>query len=186
MAAARHSLFFALLPPTELAEQVANATVAWRQSLGLSGQPMEPGRLHLTLLWIAPEASSATVSALSEVADRVRQPPVPVRLDRLGRFDRGEGRSCPVVLCSSSPSSLRGLQTLQEDLANRARVAGFPVRVRAGFEPHMTLLYDRHPLVAQPAGPFAWTAHDFVLIHSFIGERRHEVLGRWPLSGVAA
>lgn len=185
MAPARHSLFFALLPPPELAAQVAEATAGWCTRLGLSGRPMEPERLHLTLLWIAPEASPATVTAMKVVAARLVMPPATVVLDRLGRFERREGRSAPVVLLSSNPVALEGLQALKRALVARVQAAGYPLQVSAGFQPHMTLLYDRQPVALQPAGPFVWMAHDIALIHSHVGERRYDVLGRWPLRAAA-
>jgi 2'-5' RNA ligase len=47
----------------------------------------------------------------------------------------------------------------------------------------MTLLYGRGATVHQAIEPVAWTVRELVLVHSFLGETRHEVLGRWPLRG---
>lgn len=186
MAPARHSLFFALLPPPELAMQVARATAGWRAALGLTGRAMEAERLHLTLLWIAPEASPATIETMRAAGDRVDQPLVPVRLDLLGRFDRRTGRPAPVVLLSSDPAVHPELRALQQQLQDAVLASGYPARVMPRFQPHMTLLHDRRPVPPQPAGLFVWMAHDFVLIRSHIGERRYDILGRWPLRAPAA
>ena len=186
MAPARQSLFFALLPPPELAQQVAQATAGWRATLGLSGRPMEPERLHLTLIWVAPEASPATIETLRAVAERVHMPPTPVRLDRLGRFERRAGRPAPVVLLSSNPSALPQLLALQQQLQEAVQAAGFPARVTPRYQPHMTLLHDRRPVPIQSVGPYAWTASEFVLVRSHIGLRHYDILGHWPLRTASA
>lgn len=184
--ASRHSLFLALLPPPALATRIVETMDPVCARLGLTGRMMEAQRLHLTLVWVAPEASAETVARLQALAARVEMPPVPVRLDRLGRFERGGGRPAPVVLLPSDPSDLPGLLALQRRLQDDVLAAGFPVRSMPRFQPHVTLLHDRRPVLPQPAGPFAWTAHEFVLVHSHVGERRYEFLGRWPLRAAPA
>lgn len=185
-ASGRHSLFFALLPPPELAERIAGDAAGWRSSLGLTGRPMEAERLHLTLLWVAPEASHATTEAMRAVAARVHMAPADVRLDRLGRFERRAGRPGPVVLLSSDPSALPDLLALQDRLQDEVLAAGFPARVLPHYQPHMTLLHDRRPVPIQSVGPYAWTASEFVLVRSHIGLRHYDILGLWPLRTASA
>lgn len=186
MAPARQSLFFALLPPPEIAERIASDAAGWRSSFGLTGRPMEAERLHLTLLWVSPEASPATAEAMRAAAARVQMAPADVRLDRLGRFERRTGRPGPVVLLSSDPSALPDLLALQGRLQDEVLTAGFPARVLPSFQPHMTLLHDRRPVPIQSVGPYAWTASEFVLVRSHIGLRYYDILGRWPLRTAAA
>jgi 2'-5' RNA ligase len=45
----------------------------------------------------------------------------------------------------------------------------------------MTLLYADKFVDKQPVEPVRWTARDFVLIQSFVGQGRHQVMARWPL-----
>ncbi len=182
----RYSLFFAVLPPPELAERIAGDAAGWRSSLGLTGRAMEAERLHLTLLWVAPEASPATTKAMQAVAARVHMAPADVRLDRLGRFERRTGRPAPVVLLSSDPSTLPDLLALQGRLQDEVLAAGFPARVLSRYQPHMTLLHDRRQVPLQPVGPYAWTASEFVLVRSHIGLRHYDILGRWPLRTATA
>jgi 2'-5' RNA ligase len=46
----------------------------------------------------------------------------------------------------------------------------------------MTLLYDSRYVEARDVPPLEWPAKDFVLIRSFIGKSRYEMLGRWALA----
>ena len=45
----------------------------------------------------------------------------------------------------------------------------------------MTLLRDVVEIAAQTIEPITWTAREFVLVHSLIGQTRHIPLGRWAL-----
>jgi 2'-5' RNA ligase len=70
-------------------------------------------------------------------------------------------------------------------LAAEMRKAGLGQWIDKRFTPHMTLSYGRCSLDAQATEPVAWTVRELVLVHSFIGQTRHEVLGRWPLGDEA-
>jgi 2'-5' RNA ligase len=45
----------------------------------------------------------------------------------------------------------------------------------------MTLLYTDTFVERQAIAPVRWQVKEFLLIHSFVGEGRQEILGRWPL-----
>jgi 2'-5' RNA ligase len=47
----------------------------------------------------------------------------------------------------------------------------------------MTLLYDDRSVAEQAVETIGWTAREFVLVHSLLGQTRHIPLGRWPLRG---
>jgi 2'-5' RNA ligase len=48
----------------------------------------------------------------------------------------------------------------------------------------MTLLYDWKSIPEQTVAPIQWTAREFVLIQSHVGQNRpYTVLSRWPLRG---
>jgi 2'-5' RNA ligase len=53
-------------------------------------------------------------------------------------------------------------------------------RANAKFAPHVTLMYDDQGISEQAVEPVSWTAHDFVLVHSLLGQTKHVHLGRWP------
>ena len=49
------------------------------------------------------------------------------------------------------------------------------------YTPHVTLFYDDRCVAEQVVETIVWTAHEFVLVHSLIGQNRHVPLARWPL-----
>ncbi len=49
------------------------------------------------------------------------------------------------------------------------------------YTPHVTLLYDAACVDETTVEPVRWTAREFVLVHSLIGQGKHVTLGRWPL-----
>jgi 2'-5' RNA ligase len=52
----------------------------------------------------------------------------------------------------------------------------------SNYLPHVTLLRGNAiDTVEESMPPIRWSAHEFVLIRSFFGQSKHEVIGRWPL-----
>lgn len=49
------------------------------------------------------------------------------------------------------------------------------------YTPHVTLPYDDRCVAEQVVETIDWTANEFVLVHSLIGQNRHVPLARWPL-----
>jgi len=47
----------------------------------------------------------------------------------------------------------------------------------------VTLLYDDCSVAEQAVETICWTAREFVLVHSLIGQTLHVPLARWPLRG---
>jgi 2'-5' RNA ligase len=45
----------------------------------------------------------------------------------------------------------------------------------------VSLLWDKVEVPPEAFEPIGWTAREFVLLDSVLGEGRHEMLGRWPL-----
>jgi 2'-5' RNA ligase len=43
-------------------------------------------------------------------------------------------------------------------------------------------MYDSQSVAEQAVDPIRWSAHDFVLVHSLIGQTKHIHLGRWGLT----
>jgi hypothetical protein len=57
----------------------------------------------------------------------------------------------------------------------------------SSYLPHVTLLRGHAvDAVQESIVPIGWNAREFVLIRSFFGQSRHEVMGRWPLQGEPA
>ncbi|MDP3325513.1 MAG: 2'-5' RNA ligase family protein [Hydrogenophaga sp.] len=178
----QHNLFFALMPPVAVAEQVMALAGRLRGVLGLTGRLIDRDRLHVSLLGVAPDVSPPIVEAARVLAARVNSAPFDVVFDRVLSFDRGMDRSQPLVLCHSDHRSLHGLHLLQQMLGLEMKRAGCPVPAGRSFNPHMTLLYD-HRLVAEQIidAPLHWTATEFALIESHVGHSHYECLGTWPL-----
>lgn len=166
-----HRLFFALLPPAP-----ARAAIAvQRDALPDLRSRITDARLHVTMALgedfaEPPDAACARMLAIGEA---VRAAPAPVTLDTLS------GLSGPVVLRSSH--RLDGLAALHAELDAAMRRAGL---LRAGYRwrPHVTLGYAHGAGFERSISPIAWQADEFVLIHSYVGETRHVVRGRWSLS----
>ena len=49
------------------------------------------------------------------------------------------------------------------------------------YTPHVTLLCNDRCVAEQVVETIEWAAHEFVLVHSLIGQNRHVPLARWPL-----
>jgi RNA 2',3'-cyclic 3'-phosphodiesterase len=47
----------------------------------------------------------------------------------------------------------------------------------------VSLLRDKAEVPKTFVEPISWTAREFVLLDSVLGEGRHEILGRWTLNG---
>ena len=45
----------------------------------------------------------------------------------------------------------------------------------------MTLTYDKVAVPEQPIEPITWTATEFFLVHSLLGQTRHIPLEKWSL-----
>jgi 2'-5' RNA ligase len=73
------------------------------------------------------------------------------------------------------------LYLLQEQISEAMAVEGVGMRDDWRFSPHVTLTYRERAPATQPVADRGWRADEFVLIHSLVGQTRHELLGRWRL-----
>lgn len=69
----------------------------------------------------------------------------------------------------------------QRELGVAMKKVGLGQWVDSPFTPHVTMLYDEHEVAEQVVDAIGWTATEFVLVHSLLGQTRHVPLGRWPL-----
>jgi 2'-5' RNA ligase len=104
--------------------------------------------------------------------------PFEARFDGVMSFGRGEGRK-PLVAVGGE--GLAGMIAFQQALCVSLERAGLPMAPRAQFKPHITLLYDDAAIEPRAIEPITWTVGEFFLVHSRIGETRHELIRRWPL-----
>ena len=52
------------------------------------------------------------------------------------------------------------------------------LKTDSGFTPHITLLHDDRSVPPKEVKPISWIATEFVLIHSLLGQTRHQHLAR--------
>ena len=146
----------------------------WRADHGLTGEPLKPEHLHVTLFHVGDDAEpppGELIDALAERAAAVTMPAFRVEFDRVVSFG-----GCAFVL--GGDDRLIGLHILQQRLSDALDASPGPAR---RFEPHVTLLRDRRRIAEQPIEPISWTAREIVLVHSLLGRTIHRDLVRIPL-----
>ncbi|HWU67746.1 MAG TPA: RNA 2',3'-cyclic phosphodiesterase [Stenotrophobium sp.] len=175
-------MFFALVP--DVAARAACEGVA--RDLRLRMQPqgrwINPLRYHMTLLFLGDEVAPAQEQKVIEVAHRVSSPPFMLTLNQAMGF---RNREIPWVL---TPQEVpRELIQLHDRLRDALRAAAVPPE-RLRFSPHLTVLRNSGQMLPlTQVGPVSWPVGEFVLIRSVLQRQpaQYQVLGRWPLNGVA-
>jgi RNA 2',3'-cyclic 3'-phosphodiesterase len=170
-------LFFALLPDEDATRSIAQLAEGFRQAHGLTGA-LRP--LHVTLCDLAVRTNiEKTIDVASKAAATVTAAAFRIAFNRAARFGGGKGER-PFVLIGDD--GVTGAARFRQTLSLELRMADLG-KWPANFTPHLTLLYDRVLPDDQDIAPIEWTAREFVLLRSMVGQTRHEVLGRWPLQG---
>jgi 2'-5' RNA ligase len=172
-------LFFAAMPPSEVATQIAGLAGRLRESLGLKGRPRPTAHLHVTLHHLGDFAGlpQQRVEEACAAAGGVALDAFEARFGGVCSFAGRPGKH-PFVLLGADDAP--GMAALHAALGARLAAAGLGRRERA-FVPHVTLLYDARNLAPQPVDPLGWTVREFVLVHSLLGRTEYRVLGRWTL-----
>jgi RNA 2',3'-cyclic 3'-phosphodiesterase len=149
-----HRVFFALWPD----DRQRTAIEAARNRLfPLSGRPVEPGNLHVTLAFIGNVASDR-VAQLAALCGPV--PAFTIELDRLEHWSK------PRVLVAAATHAPRELLQLVDGLWRRLDRLGFARETRP-YRPHLTLARDVRSLRAGMAwAPVAWRVERLVLVES--------------------
>lgn len=177
-------LFFALFPGATPAAQTYALQQDLRVRHGLWGRALAIDRLHVTLCHLGDYSGlpQAVVARARDVASRVRAEPFSVTFDSALSFT-GRPRNRPFVLRNRSGGS--GVEAFQRKLAVELKACGLGKFARP-YTPHMTLLYDTADVAEHSIDPIAWTATEFVLVHSLLGQTRHIRLGAWQLDAQPA
>jgi 2'-5' RNA ligase len=166
-------LFFALKPPPRVARQVDH----FAEQLGPDADRVAIDRQHVTM-GITPDYGDypyAQIKALTRAATAVAAEPFDLLLDRLSL----SGRSAALRPSSSSPP-IRALHRRLSEEMRRGRVAARP---GWSFSPHQTLFYRNGAPDQRAIEGFGWHVEEFVLVCSHVGRTRHQIIGRWPLTG---
>ncbi|MDB5964922.1 MAG: 2-5 ligase [Polaromonas sp.] len=175
-------LFFALLPTAEAAAQLQALYAQLKAAHGLSGAMLALDRLHLTLDHLGDfnDFPEDIVAGACSAAGTVRAAPFTISLGHVVSFGRNSVKF-PLVLKESALVNTE-LALFRQGLWRALAEGGVPGPARgAAFTPHVTLLYDPQRIAEQEVAPVHWTATDYVLFRSFVGQTRYEELGRWPL-----
>ncbi len=144
----------------------------------LRGLSIAPERLHNTVAPVHDPrfAVEKNIERARRIAEGIRYPAFPVRFEWTGSFRNTSG-SCPFVL--QGDGGLRSLKTFRQILGDRMTRAGF--KIGRTYTPHVTLLWAERCVEEYPIAPIDWTVHEFVLVLSLKGLRRHIYLARWSL-----
>ena len=174
-------LFFAIYPNRDAAARIARLAQRQRSVQGLQGSPLATEHFHITLHHLGDYVGvpQTIVAAAGEAASAVAMPPFEVVFDRAASFDKPRNR--PFVLRGGD--GVAALMAFQEALGTAMKKAGLGRLAESRFTPHVTLLYDDRRVAEQAVETVGWTAHEFVLVHSLLGQTRHVPLARWPLRG---
>jgi RNA 2',3'-cyclic 3'-phosphodiesterase len=178
-------LFFALFPCEEAIPHIVKTSQQLRNEHGLTGKSLSNDRLHVTLHHVGDYAGglpNGLVEAAQNVAATIAMPAFEVTFDRAMSF-AGRPRNRPFVMRGNEKhdGGLAALMAFQKTIyLAMCRVGLQGPRANVKFAPHVTLMYDDQGVPEQAIEPARWTAHDFVLVHSLLGQTKHIHLGRWP------
>jgi 2'-5' RNA ligase len=169
-----HRLFFALWPSDELRRQMAAAVRPLLE--GTRARAIPSDNFHITLVFLGP-VQTRKLSSVMEAASRIESAPLELSIERLEAWDGAH------ILCLT-PGVSSPLHALVERL--RFNLLEHQLEPdRKEFRPHVTVAREwREKVVDAAIGPFAWSAHDFVLVESESGDKgsHYRIIGRWPLT----
>lgn len=180
-----HRLFFAILLDADTAAAAVEQARQLRLQHQLRARVQPAERLHVTLHWLRdhealpPDLLRAAKTAGNRAADGAA--PFEVLFDRVESLgEASEPGKRPLVLAGGK--GLAALRAFQRVLGGAMSDAGIGRYARSAFKPHVTLLRDETFVSAHPVRPLRWTVRELVLIDSWQGLGRYDVLGRWSLT----
>jgi RNA 2',3'-cyclic 3'-phosphodiesterase len=171
--AATDRLFLAIVPPPDVAQQIADLARRLRVGHDLTGKPLDAEHFHVTLchvgdgIGLPPEVVATTMERAAGVA----MPSFKVAFDRVMSFNNG-------AFVLRGDDSVIGLEVLQQRLSDA--LDSRPGLARR-YTPHLTLLRDSHIVPEHDIEPIEWTVKDVVFVHSLLGKTTHRHLARLPL-----
>jgi 2'-5' RNA ligase len=176
-------VFFAFKPDLSDAAETDRVSRKLRGACGLTGKPLTPDRLHLTVCYLGdlPELQQASLDRVKHIAAGMSARPFDITFDRVKSAPYPRSRK-PFVLVASQTNA--GLLLFQRELVKTLKNAGLLPGKLPPFKPHVTLVWDVAEIREMPLDvTMTWTVREFQLVCSVTGQGRHECLGRWPLKG---
>jgi len=170
-----HKFFLAVKPDAAVVGRIGDAASCLVRENQLTGNPLKLENFHISLplIWKDADFPADLAEIVSAQVQAVRMSPFEIVLDMAMSFPQ-PGRHVLVLGIMRSIANIYDL--------NRKLVFAMGSKAgRPSFTPHMTVFYADRPIEKQPVKPIGWTVREFVLIHSFVGLGRHEIVGRWPL-----
>lgn len=181
--AAGISYFYALIPDDDARREIAATGERFRKSHRASGAVIGADRLHVLLcpLGKAERLRQPLEAALLEAGAAVHATGFRFTLDAAMRFTARDGQF-PLVLCADG-NTVESATKLRKAIAAEQWRVGLQVSGVSSYLPHVVLI-EGHTIEAieDAISPIPWTVREFVLMRSFFGQSRHEVIGRWSLA----
>jgi len=173
-------LFYAIFPDANTAAQIAQLAQRLRVEHALSGKPLATERFHITLHHLGDYVGlpQDVVTAATRAGEMVTTSSFDVAFDRAMSFS-GRPDKRPFVLRGGE--GLASLIAFQNTLGQAMQKVGLARWVNPNATPHVTLFYDKSLVAEQAVEEVRWTAHEFILVHSLLGQTRHIPLARWSL-----
>jgi 2'-5' RNA ligase len=178
--APRDNIYFAIRPDAPAIRRAQTCADGIEATLGRPRYRTPGECLHLTLAGLGPgwAVSREVLSRAELAAAGVRVPPFLLALNRIESW-RGDPR--PWVM--TGEDGLIGFYGLRQALVAALAQAGLGLRWASNVTAHMTLMWDGREAPVRFIPPIRWWVREFVLIQGHVGEGRHTILGRWPLTG---
>lgn len=107
-------------------------------------------------------------------------PPFGVAFDRILRFN-GRPEHRPFVLMGSDGLDGRSCFNAGFWLRSEGPVCAFPAHASRLISRCCTAMARSIDAIIEP---IAWTVNEFILIHSWLGKTRYDVMGRWSLTAL--
>jgi 2'-5' RNA ligase len=133
--------------------------------------------LHLSLNFVGDFRGPPTRAVMEKakaLADKVSERAFVVTLNHVQGW-----KSEALVLLGDE--GVIGAELLHAAIHKALVIGSMAPRREPQMWPHVSLLRDKAQVPKTFVDPITWTAREFVLLDSVVGEGRHEVLGRWPL-----
>lgn len=174
--------FFAVRPDDQARSAIADAAARFRKAQRVSGVAVPLDSLHLSLCPMGrPERLRQPLEqALLAAGAEVRATGFLATLDAAMRCISRDGQF-PFVLCADHATTQAAL-ALRKAIADAQRRVGLQVGGVSSFHPHVALQFGPAiDAIEESITPIQWHAREFLLLRSFFGQSRHEVIGCWPL-----